>query len=1193
MLHSAFWHHGAGDLDLPIWWASILDPIATVLSSPFDNGLPRSRSIPQTQRDFGMLEFLYPPKTLALMKRLSKLGGECLFMTRSQVYARSYSSARNQSTLATEATGVIQTMGDQESATSKLLRRDQAAAGLIGEKSELHDLQTLRTNEKDKPLRDLKRFFRRTLPFPKDGKSFEKVWQLYLQLDNDQRSPELQRQFLNILSFSTRQEERVRSALLLDKVNQDAYWKEILQQLHAGDFEDAVSTHNYATKANTRNYIGSDVLLAHALQRREWTAALEIFNARMASFALQGSKSESTSSEPSIWGFVERLPNLEELMSAYLDKPQLESDKRLGRDFLRHLASCVLMNGRLSQLDLRRTLIQKLHALDLTDSGFYEAVIKTIRVWELPSGRMSQAQYTEVRKYFFDLYYNYRKSLRGRPQKDVLYNVLGMLVGHKSFGKVEVSTQSIEDDLREIDGPIAAMAVTRMLTLYARSGDVVGVNRCFDEFSKRMDGPLVPRALIAVHAKRAEAIEAQQQFDRISNELGQIPDLICWNTLLDAYVQAEDLEGAMQCLNRMLNTTDLRLDDLSFAPVLQLFAERGEPELVIEYLETAKERDVRLNANLLSCLVLAHIKNDNLPAAEEALEALVNAKAKGELEDSLTKVYNYILTAYATRRDIDNVLRYFKSMQKNDVASDSSTYGALIQVMCLTHQTAAAQKMLEKVMPDKGIPVLPFHYSLIIAGYHRQDQRSKALAMLGRMKEKGIKADASVRTAYLRARSFRNVKDFTPDEVDDLRRERWEAKVQKVLNESDVEKCVTQGPRLGLSDLNPQNASDAYFETLLMNYGWAVDSGMVQKITEQYEAHRAHKPGPDGGASLRVLGALIFAHFYTGDHAKVQDYWTQYAATVAGLFRVSPEKASTGRLLTAEQALSSGGLNLNLESTAPSSFFAFENVKIPPSRRSIFSQPLVPYIRSLAMQQSYDLVYATIYSLLNAGFTFDNQAWNAYIKHLAQSRNPAHIITAFRACEEKLMPSFPGWIDKARQVKYTERRSRYGRSFEYMKVRFGREQRWPGLLMPQFDTLLELRGVLEKIEQAESQGLEGDESFEWTPSFAPGREGASNPKSETEGRKLVLTVHGLGLIAPLTVKAVKTIPEIAVTSQRFFPNDETSKWTRIRESKVRLRKKNPKPTVLEIAAGKRSPVSQGRSEKDEPELMKDEVAEGK
>ena len=1161
LLHSAFWHHGASDLDLPVWWATMFEPMVTAFSVSYSKDTRPPRRLRQTQHDLGILEFLYPPKSLALIKRLSKLGGDCLAISGYHANTRSYSSARKQSTLAATAPNsedipkIQQAIPSELDSLAQRTRNSIAAISrtptlpshLLGERLHIVHEQILPKFVVDQPLEKLLAYLDGTLPSPQDGDTFETVWQLFLQLTPEQRTQILQRRILNFLSFSNRQDERVRSSLLLGKIEQNMHWKSILLKLHNGEFKDAAKTHDFVTSANNRSlgYIGSDLLLAHALQRQEWVTALQIFNARMASFALQGTKLETSQSESSIWTFVERLPDLEAIVMAYIkntDK-QLRESNQQARAFLRHLVSCALMNDNMSHLNIKRMLIAKLESIGLADSGLYEVTMSTV-LKRLSAGRLPLELYTKVRGYFFDIYKKYQLSLKGPPPEATLSEVLAVLNDHRGFGKLEVSIQSIEEDLRNQNRPILSKTLNRLLGLYGRSGDVASVSRCFNEFSRKAIGRRVlPTSLIAAHARRADTVEAQREFDRISTELRQKPDVGCWGALLNAYVRGDDVDGTLECYNRMLNS-GLQLNRRSFAPIIQYFANRGDVGQVIEILETTKRKGVLLNADLFSNLVLAHIKSDNLPAAEEALIAIVNAKRNGDLQDSSTKAWNYILTAYATRRDVENVLRLFKEMQQNDVASDSMTYGALVHVLCLTHQTATAQKMVEKVMPEKGIPVLPFHYALLIAGYHRQDQHAKAVGMMDHMKKQGITPDASVTSAYVRAKSFQNLKDIECETASGISQQNREDEFRELLEGNDLEGSISYGPRLGLKDVDPRHPSDAYLETLLINYGNAGMSGMVRKLTDLYEANHQNGSASENSTSLRILTALMLAHFHAGDHSKVQDYWDRYAQTVARYFHFKDRKALGNQETNDEMCLNGGMPESTSHSITTWPFASLENAKIPPSRRSIFSRPLVPYIRSLSAQQKYDLIYSTIHSLLYAGFTLDNLAWNIYITHLGQSHNPAHVITAFRACEEKLMPNFPGWAEEpsqvTHQVTHRQRRAKYLRGFEYMNVKAGRGKRWLGLLMPQFKTLLVLRGVLDRIELA-GQGLEGEKGFKWPHSPNWHLEGKADQENGAEpSRKLVLTTHGLGLIAPATVKATETIPVVIVPPTKF-PEDARNK----------------------------------------------------
>lgn len=1165
-LHSSFWRHGAGDLDLPVWWASVLEPIATALTTSSTQYSSPTRELRLMQRDFGVLEFLYPPKTLALMTRLSKLGLECFNAYKHPPAAgsmRSYSSARKQHTAALASTTIriikndileggtqeiqvhverlerqIEELAEETKAFNKIERSNSSRVGtnngiaitskllastaalpphLIGKKENILDQKPSPQYVVEQPLENLRIQLDGSIPSPHDAGAFETAWHLYLQLPKEQRTVKLQRKILNFMSFSNRQEEFVRSTLLCEKSEENPYWKAVLMQLRLGTLDNAVRIHDNATSTQSQGYLGSDVLLAHALQQRKWTAALHIFNARMTDIAFQGNKSRMMDSESSIWNIVNRLPQVLDIVSECLNhaKGKFDLNDPYSRSFLRYLVSSVLIHGKHSGLAVKRDLLQKLRSIDLASSDLYEAAISG-PLFDLSYRRIPRHEYSETRRLFFDIYKEYRQFSNEAPPEYILMNMLKVLNHRNITGKFEVQPESIEKDYHERCGHIPTRSLISLLSLYARQGKAAQVHECFEKFSPRPPKkPDVIRPLLHVHARRGEASETQRQFDRIQQEFGLQPDLACWNILLNAYVQAKDVDKAKQCFHRMQDS-GMNLDHYSFLPMLHLSAERGESASVIELLEMAKSQGLELNADMFSNLVLAHIKNENLAGAEEALETLKEAKERGDLVDPLTKSWNYVLTAYATRKDIQSVLRLFKTMQLSGIPSDSATYGALIQVLCLRNDTQSAVKILEEVMPKKGIPELPFHYALVMAGYHRQDQWRKALDIYKRMLAKGIKPDASTRLAYLKSLTFRRLKHPEPNEE---QLKELEKEVEQHLEESDCADITSSGPQIGLSRIVPKHVTDAYLETLIMNYGRAGMHEMVNTIMERYRLKQNKGDGHTGALSLPILHALMFAKLKAEDHQEVQRCWKQYEDQVVRLLASESQTTPNEASKTCYEAVSDANPNVVNSSILSD----LKGVTIPPNQRNIFSRPLLLYIPSLGAQQKFDLIYTTVQSLLNQGFTLDNSAWNTYIYHLTESPSPAHIVTAFCVCEEKLMPNFPGWVKVAHPTKRSQRRAKFEGGFDHMKID-PHKPRWSGLLMPQFQTLLRLRAVLNRIEGAEKGWNDGKETFEFGQKN--GVENETDGHGDGHSQRLVLTVEGLGAVAPLTVRAAQTIPEI-------------------------------------------------------------------
>jgi len=410
------------------------------------------------------------------------------------------------------------------------------------------------------------------------------------------------------------------------------------------------------------------------------------------------------------------------------------------------------------------------------------------------------------------------------------------------------------------------------------------------------------------------------------------------------------------------------------------------------------------------------------------------------------------------------------------------------------------------------------------------------------MLDRGITPDASTRLTYLRILTFQSLKH---PESDEERLKELEKEVEQYLEESDAADIASSGPQIGLSDITPQKVTDAYLETLIMNYGRAEMHGMVDKIMERYRSKQ------DNGdkvclPSLRILHALMFAKLKAGDHQEVQKCWKQYEVQVVRLLTSELQALETRyEAVTNESDANSNLVNSSILSD-------LKAIAIPPNQRNIFSRSLLLYIPSLGTQQKFDLIYTTVQSLLNQGFTLDNLAWNTYISHLAESPTPAHIITAFRVCEERLMPNFPGWIKVARPIKQSQRRAKFEGGFDHMKIDHNKP-RWSGLLMPQFQTLLRLRGVLDRIESAEEGWNGGKETFELRQKNGMENETGGQGEGEGDGQRLVLTIEGLRAVAPLTVRATQTIPEVTTPAWKFLPNDnEDFRRQSFRKRKFRM-----------------------------------------
>ncbi|KAI9863939.1 MAG: hypothetical protein M1824_005977 [Vezdaea acicularis] len=131
MLHSAFWDHGAGQLDLPSWW-NVIQNGARVDLANLARG-SRQASLDPTEGAF--LDFLYPSGAVALIRKYSRIGLRRLKHEKDgrdhvRVDTRSFATAAHATPTAATATEFDDSIGlDDRHRNVRRLLRGSASVG--------------------------------------------------------------------------------------------------------------------------------------------------------------------------------------------------------------------------------------------------------------------------------------------------------------------------------------------------------------------------------------------------------------------------------------------------------------------------------------------------------------------------------------------------------------------------------------------------------------------------------------------------------------------------------------------------------------------------------------------------------------------------------------------------------------------------------------------------------------------------------------------------------------------------------------------------------------------------------------------------------------------------------------------------------------------------------------------------------
>nr|POE75154.1 pentatricopeptide repeat-containing protein, mitochondrial [Quercus suber]POE94767.1 pentatricopeptide repeat-containing protein, mitochondrial [Quercus suber] len=166
----------------------------------------------------------------------------------------------------------------------------------------------------------------------------------------------------------------------------------------------------------------------------------------------------------------------------------------------------------------------------------------------------------------------------------------------------------------------------------------------------------------------------------------------------------------------------------------------------------------------------------------------------------------------------------------------------------------------------------------------------------------------------------------------------------------------------------------------------------------------------------------------------------------------------------------------------------------------LLSGPLRLYLGALASQNRILDIVNTVSEVLNQGYQLDIRTWNTFIEKLCLASPPLTLL-AYVLTERYLIPQFPGWTST-----HPQSRPRYAartQGLQYIRARFLP----PGLLMPQYSTLVYLGTALLRLRHMEN-----------TAELAS--------KELHALRRYVGTLKQVRSLAPRTLYAVQSMPAV-------------------------------------------------------------------
>ena len=951
-LHSAFWSHGAGNIDLPPWWILFLQNIDTAQENRPSRSHRRSKAAFSSGLQELFLDFLYPVHTLALIRRLK------------QSTTAHHHAAQN----------IKQCSRSYTSIAANFLNGAKAFATATGVPGPDQDASTASSSETSQPGVTIRRRINEILELKDPMWTYDELWQSYQTLlgTSQSLSPQELIKMLRRLGTSKRTVDNERAIALFDSIPVQErraihYSYAVSAALSLKDLHTAVDIHREAM-GRIGGATGTAALLRYTVQNEEWQSAIDAWRPHWV-------EKLSYYMRPEIWTGVNNLP-----LSDLIEKAISAADFAIAtgesspletavaaRDFALELIRQTFgIRKTNSDIDRHWRLIQKARTLDASDTK-----TQTKALEQLLSVKSREHGHRAL-----NLYRILRKEATFIPSTDLLSTVTGKLMAEKS----DSSMLMIMEDWRKYHQELPASIAIDVARVFAQLGQLEPLQNLFHNFcsSRGQHKNAWCHALLFVHNRRADPEGVVRTFNDVQKDINFKPTLRAYNYVIGTFSRIGDIDAALTWFNKLLES-EIRADSRTYFLLMSMYAKRGDWETVNDLYRQSKIDRIKTSMLMFDTLVLANINDERLAEAE----LLVKQALYMDLEGSRTFMWNTLLNAYALRKEVAKVSELHKTMRDAGVASDGMTYAALMTSLTVVNLPLSAQKILDTVMPRAQIRRTSLHYAIIMGGHLATYDFSKVFEVYKKMLTRNLSPTMSTQNILLRAAASVDMAGQDPDPDIKIQPEliRAQQAFAQTISSLDPMELAASEPRkfVGPTPLN-EAFSSSYFDYLIFLYG---QDAAYTKVTELYESYistsaRFIDRDVEASPPIRLLTALMVAHLRAGNHEEVERCW--YLA-----LEKSKQLACRARAVTTEP-----GWVLH-------------------SRRLIMNIPLRHYLTSLSQQGRMDDVINTIRELYSAGFALNSPNWNHYIQHLAQSPESGHQLLAFELCERELIPNWPGW----------------------------------------------------------------------------------------------------------------------------------------------------------------------------------------
>ncbi|KAL8853841.1 MAG: hypothetical protein Q9221_001312 [Calogaya cf. arnoldii] len=998
-LHSAFWSHGAGKIDLPSWWLALLQ----VPSSPnqtwsFNKSAP---DVPQTTPNaFGLLDFLYPGETLAFIRKFMSGNASAvrhrrrsrLLLQRSRTYT---SAAETPVGLRPSHENTAQSSSNGESA-EEVADLDHPG-GQVGRELRREFKRVLRTNEHSLNTHEL-------------WQKYQELQKMSVQLGSGDYTMLFERFSATKTPFAFKCIKNLISDIPRPERTYFHYDHAVFAALEQKDLDGAMRLHRKAT-AQFGYLHGSSMILKYSVQHSKWECAEEIWKHHL-------DRERAHVWQPDIWRGMDSLRGPELMASAAGAVSQAIGRAQNSTPDVAHLTRSLaisLMRRALSTRNIefdpsiQLQMLRKSRQLQQPDLSPFKAAVFQNLSFGRRNGKHNDAA--------LELYRSIRADLNLVPDSRLL---MAMLKRFSALRNSQGMYEVLEDFRKHHEAP-PKEAYPLMMAQFARHGDFGAVDELFRDFIDRYGkGEIQRHARNLFYAcfRRAEADRADSVLMSLREAYGYKPDLEAWNILIATYARVGNYDGAMSLLENLI-AANVTPGNSTYGILMGMFAKTSDYDTTSALYEQAISAGIKPTTSMVNSLVLALLSADRFDEAYQVVQEAVSMDLDDAPNQPRTRMWNTLLTHCALNKQLDKVAEVQKRMHEAGVPFDDMTYAALMQSLCIKNMPGAALRIKNVIMRSNGVRPTTLHYSILMGGFMKTNEPNKVLLLAKEMLKNNINPTFSSQNQLLRVASKVDEREDDEKNAGDqpFQARRAEEVMRQALETLNPMELAPFGPK-PRAQSNPVNVAfySTYFSYMIYLYGKKRSFDRVVGLYDEYIS-TAQKVHGNAGAlpPVEFLSALMVTHLNAGEHAETEKCWHLAVEKSEQLARkVGADTSQPGWVLH--------------------------------KYRFTLALPLTRYMQSLHACSRVDDIATTVDYLQYAGYRLSVHNWNKYSQILAQAGKSQ---LAFEICEKHLMNGWPGWEHFGSPV----------RAKNKIKKQWNPTSLDRGRPFPHYETLVYLAGV--------------------------------------------------------------------------------------------------------------------------------------